>query len=86
MAAFKHALHAGAKTYYDGHGCYAWVNSKGCVWKEEEPETATCAECNATAVADSFITEIDAIATASALFLPCHHIPHAFLFVLLQHS
>jgi hypothetical protein len=70
MLASKQAFHADAKTYYDGHGCYAWVNTKGCVWKEEAPETATCAECTASAVADSYITEIDALAEACALSFP----------------
>jgi hypothetical protein len=59
------SLYADASIYNDGHNCFAWVNTKGCIWySAEEPEE--CFECNAGAVSNSYITEIPALVEACA--------------------
>lgn len=64
VTAYAEAL-AGAKAVYDTHECAAYGTSEGCVFTEEHPE-GECVECVMTAVSFGQITEIGAIADASA--------------------
>ena len=64
VTAYAEAL-AGTATYYNTNACWAWTGVEGCIISEDNPD-GTCASCEASAVGDTFIQEIDAIATASA--------------------
>ena len=68
VTAYAEAL-AGTATYYDTNACWAWVGVEGCIVSEDNPNGA-CASCQADSVGDTFIQEIDAIATASAPSFP----------------
>ena len=60
-------FYADAAIYYNGNECFAWVNTKGCIYSPEagDPE-GTCVECVASSFSNSSITAMDAIADASA--------------------
>ena len=56
--AYAEAL-AGAENYYSTNSCWAWADASGCIYPD-----GPCASCTASAVSDTYIEEIDAIATA----------------------
>ena len=58
VTAYAEAL-AGAANYYNTNSCWAWADTSSCIYPD-----GPCASCTASAVGDTYISEIDAIATA----------------------
>lgn len=67
VTAFAEAI-AGAAKWKDENSCSAWVNTGGCLYHPDHPDTVApnCFECTAYAVSASDIEEIDAVADAAA--------------------
>lgn len=66
VTAYAEAL-ARAASYKNTDGCMAFVNTNGCIWSPDNADPEICFECKASSESIGAISEIDAIATASAI-------------------